>query len=543
LWLCAEKRLQSGLNGAILWRNGVGKRWAREQTTSGPRKDKNMNRTWRAWALLGSGFVTGISAYLVFNLVAVGNEAVTTPPNLTMDPSPLADVVKQATSYAPVIRQASPSVVNIYTERRVTPEMNPLMRDPMFRRFFGLPEEEQQPGGRGPSRVEQSLGSGVIVSENGFILTNNHVVEGADDVRVVLPDGRTDFDARVIGRDPQTDVAVLKIEATGLPAITITDSDNIEVGDVVLAIGNPFGIGQTVTKGIISATGRGGFGIVRYEDFIQTDASINRGNSGGALLDAQGRLIGINTFIMSGTGGNVGLGFAIPINMARNVMDLLIREGRVTRGYMGVELEPELTADLAKALKLPDRRGALVTSVMENTPAARAGLEPGDVIVEFNQRRVDDRRHLQLMVSQIPPGTETPVKVIRDGREEMLRIVLAEFPSEIAGGSPQEPPREEGRALWGIEVRDLTPELRRQFNVPQGVQGAAVVVEIDQESAAFRSGLRVGHVILEVNRQPITSAADVLRYGREAQGEAVLFRVWSGAGSRYLVITPNVEQR
>jgi serine protease Do len=506
------------------------------------RKRRNMNRTLRVWALLGSGFVTGISAYLIFNLVAVGNQAVTTPPTLVVDPAPLADAVKQATSYAPVIRQASPSVVNIYTERRVAREINPLLRDPMFRRFFGLPEEEQQPGRRGPSRVEQSLGSGVIVSENGFILTNNHVVDGADDVRVVLPDGRTEYDARVIGRDPQTDVAVLKIEATGLPAITITDSDNIEVGDVVLAIGNPFGIGQTVTKGIISATGRGGFGIVRYEDFIQTDASINRGNSGGALLDAQGRLIGINTFIMSGTGGNVGLGFAIPINMARNVMDLLVREGRVTRGYLGVELEPELTADLAKALRLPDRRGALVTSVMENTPASRAGIEPGDVIVEFNKRRVEDRRYLQLMVSQTLPGTETPLKVIRDGQEVMLTIVLAEFPSEIAGAGPQQPPREEERALWGIEVRNLTPELRRQFNVPQGVQGA-VVVEVDPESAAYRSGLRAGHVILEVGRRPVTSAADVLRFGREAEGEAVLFRVWSSAGSRYLVITPNAGQR
>jgi serine protease Do len=410
----------------------------------------------------------------------------------------------------------------------------------MFRRFFDLPGEDPQPGRGAPSRIEQSLGSGVIVSENGFILTNNHVVDGADEIKVILPDGRTEYAARVIGRDPQTDVAVLKIEATGLPAATLADSDGIEVGDVVLAIGNPFGVGQTVTQGIVSATGRGGFGIVRYEDFIQTDASINRGNSGGALLDAEGRLIGINTFIMSGTGGNVGLGFAIPINMARNVMDLLVREGRVTRGYLGVQLEPELTADLAKALNLPDRNGALITSVEEDTPAARADLQPGDVIIEFNQRRVQDRRHLQLMVSQTLPATETQLKVIRDGKEITLSITLGEFPSELAGADPVTPPDED--TLWGVEVQNLTPELRRQFSVPQGVQGA-LVLNVDPESAAYQGGLRPGQVILEINRRPVTNAADAVRLGRGARGETVLFRIWSNAGSRYLVITPEGDDR
>jgi serine protease Do len=495
------------------------------------------NKTLRTWALLGSGFASGIAAYLVINLAVIGNTPQSEPPTLAIDPTPLSQETKLATSFAPVIKNASPSVVNIFADRRVTREANPLLRDPMFRRFFGLPPgEEPQPGQGPPSRIEQSLGSGVIVSENGYILTNNHVVDGADEIKVVLPDGRTEYAANVIGRDPQTDVAVLKIEATGLPAATLADSDILEVGDVVLAIGNPFGIGQTVTMGIVSATGRGGFGIVRYEDFIQTDASINRGNSGGALLDAQGRLVGINTFIMSGTGGNVGLGFAIPINMARNVMDLLVREGRVTRGYLGVELEPELTADLARALKLPDRNGALVTSVLDDTPAARANLRPGDVIVEFNDRPIHDRRHLQLMVSQTPPGTQAEFEVIRDGKRITLNITLGEFPGERAAAQPPTPVEEE-ETQWGFEVGNLTPDLRRQFNVPQGVQGA-LVVSVDPQSAAARAGLRPGQVILEINRSPVTNAADVARLGRGTRGETVLFRIWSSAGSRYLVFVP-----
>jgi serine protease Do len=279
---------------------------------------------------------------------------------------------------------------------------------------------------------------------------------------------------------------------------------------------------------------------VRYEAFIHTDASINRGNSGGALLDAEGRLIGINTFIMSGTGANVGLGFAIPSNMARHVMNLLVQEGRVSRGYLGVELEPEITADLAKALKLPDRNGALVTSVMDDTPAARANLKPGDVIVEFNKRRVQDRRHLQLMVSQTAPSTKAELKVIRDGKQITLGITLGEFPSDLIAGEPVVTPDED--TLWGVELRNLTPELRRQFNVPQGVQGA-LVLNVDEASAAHRGGLRPGQVILEIDRSPVTNVADAARLGRGARGETVLFRVWSSSGSRYLVITPEPSDR
>ncbi|HEY6169556.1 MAG TPA: trypsin-like peptidase domain-containing protein, partial [Verrucomicrobiae bacterium] len=284
-------------------------------------------------------------------------------PRLHLDEKPLATAVKSSTSYAPVIKKAAPSVVNIYTTKtiRETRRMSPLFDDPFFRRFFGQ-EFDDRSSSRPRTHEEQSLGSGVIISEDGYLLTANHVVEGADEVKVALANDHTTFTAKVIGTDPQTDVAVIKVEATKLPAITIGDSDRLEVGDTVLALGNPFGVGQTVTMGIVSATGRGGFGIVDYEDFIQTDASINPGNSGGALIDAEGRLVGINTAILSRSGGNQGVGFAVPINLARSVMNRLVTDGKITRGFLGVNIQ-NVSAELAKEFKLGDQGGALVGGI------------------------------------------------------------------------------------------------------------------------------------------------------------------------------------
>jgi serine protease Do len=494
----------------------------------------------RPWALILSGFVGGLSVYLLVNLTPVGNAAQGAPPNLSVDSTPLSRETKLASSFAPVIKKASPSVVNIYTKKEVAQEMSPLMNDPFFRRFFGIPEQGQP--GRRPSRLEQSLGSGVIVSEDGYILTNNHVVDGADEIKVVLPNQREELDARIIGSDPRTDVAVLKVDATGLPAMILSDSDLLEVGDVVLAIGNPFALGQTVTMGIVSATGRGGFGVVDYEDFIQTDASINRGNSGGALVDAQGRLVGINTFIISGSGGNVGVGFAIPINMARNVMNLLIRDGRVARGYLGVQLQPEITPDLAKALNLSDRSGALIVDVGSDTPADKAGLKPNDLIVEFNKRSVQDRRQLQLMVSQTPPSTEAELKIIRDGKEQNVKVTLGDFPSELADSPLQPGAPGTSDILGGVEVADLTPELRQQFNIPRGVQGA-LVASVEPNSPAYREGLRPGNVILDINRSPVTNARDATRLSRQARDQTALLRVWTSTGSKFILINLTAEQR
>ena len=298
-------------------------------------------------------------ALLALTIVPLGSGAkpahtsgTTNPPALLkVDDSPLRHEVKAATSFAPVIKKVAPSVVNIYSTMTVRERALPFFNDPMWRHFFGDPSGDQ---GQPRTHREEGLGSGVIVTSDGYILTANHVVEGAEKIQVALASGEKEFDAKVVGADPATDTAVLKIDARDLPAITIADSDKLEVGDVVLAVGNPFAVGQTVTMGIVSGLGRGGFGINNYENFIQTDAAINPGNSGGALVDAEGRLVGINTAIFSRSGGNQGVGFAVPLNMARYVMDRLIKEGKVTRGYLGLSLQPEVTPALAKQFNLPN---------------------------------------------------------------------------------------------------------------------------------------------------------------------------------------------
>jgi serine protease Do len=276
-------------------------------------------------------------------------------------------------------------------------------------------------------RREQSLGSGVIVSQDGYILTNNHVVQGADEVKVALADEKTVLDAKIVGTDSHTDVAVIKVDGQNLAAITLTNSDQLEVGDVVLAIGDPFGVGQTVTMGIVSAKDRG-MGMVDYEDFIQTDASINPGNSGGALVDANGRLAGINTAILSRSGGNQGIGFAIPVNLARSVMEHIIVEGKVKRGYLGVKILA-LTPALAGQLNLPGQTGALVGDVTANSPGERAGLKKGDIVIAFDGKDVTDSRHLRLMVAEKAPGSKVSIKILRDGKEQMLTAELGELPS------------------------------------------------------------------------------------------------------------------
>src|ERR1017187_2268004 len=377
-------------------------------------------------------------------------------PWLTIQETPINRELKAATSVAPVVKKVASSVVNIYSTVTVHERPNQLFNDPFFRRFFG----EQFGGQTQPrSHREQSLGSGVIVSPDGYILTANHVVEGADKVKVALASGEKEFDAKVIGTDPATDTAVLKVDGKNLPAITIADSDKLEVGDVVLAVGNPFGVGQTVTMGIVSALGRGGFGINNYENFIQTDAAINLGNSGGPLVDAEGRLVGINTWIISGSGGSQGLGFAVPINMARYAMERLISEGKITRGYLGLELQAELTPELVKQLDLPNMNGALVTSVRPDSPAGKAGFKEADFVIEFNGQKVRDMRQLRLIVSQTAPGRKVTVRIVRDGKEKTLTAILGELPNEELARNGQTQPGQRGQsktdALDGVEVTDL----------------------------------------------------------------------------------------
>jgi serine protease Do len=469
--------------------------------------------------------------------------AVAATPKLKIDSTPLASDTRPSFTFRPIYEKVSRSVVNIYSTKTIRENLNisPFFEDPFFRQFFGGGPFQSVPR----ERREQALGSGVIISEDGYILTNNHVVEGADEIKVALADNLTKYDAKVVGTDPQTDIAVVKVEAKGLPAITITDSDNLGVGDVVLAIGNPFGVGQTVTMGIVSAKGRAGMGIVDYEDFIQTDASINPGNSGGALVDVGGRLVGINTAILTRTGGNQGVGFAVPANLACSVMEQLIEKGKVTRGYLGVMIQP-VTPELAKEFKLSGNSGALVGEVTKDSPADKAGLKEGDVVVQFNGKKVTDSRHLRLMVSQTAPGTGVELKVLRDGKEQSFSVKLGELPSEglaKADGRPGGLRRSRGAdALDGVTVDDLNARTREQFNIPFGVRGA-VVTDVDASSPAATAGLRPGDVILEINRQRVTSADEALKRSEEVKGDQVLLRVWSGGGSHYLVVEARPAKR
>src|SRR6266540_1351589 len=371
--------------------------------------------------------------------------------------TPLERQTKFTASFSPVVKKVAPSVVNVFTTKTVRnpwPEVTPFFDDPFFRRFFGQPFGDNE-GRRQPRTFkERSLGSGVIVTRDGYLLTNNHVVDGADEIKVARDKDKKQFTAKIVGRDPKTDIAVLKIDAKDLPFITFADSDKLEVGDVVLALGNPFGIGQTVTMGIVSATGRGGMNIEDYEDFIQTDAAINPGNSGGALVDAEGRLIGINTAIFSRTGGNQGIGFAIPANLARDVMNSLVTDGKVTRGYFGVMIQ-DVTPALARKLDLKQRKGALVGDVVPKGPADKAGIQSGDVVTELDGTPVTDSRHLKLAVARAKPGEHVRVKVLRDGSTKTLDVTVKELPDSEPLAKSDSHRGDDSEALKGVAVADI----------------------------------------------------------------------------------------
>lgn len=451
---------------------------------------------------------------------------------IKQDDTPLPEDVKARTSFAPVAKKVAPSVVNVYSTRQVpTRAPVPFFNDPLFRRFFGGEGLEPRP------RTQEGLGSGVIVSEDGYIITNHHVVDEASEIRVATVSG-SEYPARVVGTDPATDIAVLKVDQTGLQPLVLADSTKLEVGDTVLAVGNPFGIGQTVTVGIISGLGRG-MGIVDYEDFIQTDASINPGNSGGALTDVLGRLVGVNTAILSRTGGNQGVGFAVPEHIVRNVMDQIIRNGHVTRGYMGVYIQP-LTPELAKAFNVEVQKGALVASVSPRSPAADAGLKEGDVITEFNGKEITDSRNLRLLVAQTPPGTKAPVKFLRDGKEQQAQVTLGELETEeLAQGTGSRGPSTgsaRSGVLEGVQITELTPQIRRQLGIPNEVEGV-IITEVEPGSAAERAGLEPGAVIEEVNRKPVRSLQDAIAsLRRSEENGAVLLRVWKEGATRYVVL-------
>jgi serine protease Do len=489
------------------------------------------NHPIRRLAVLAASGAAVVASVALFIAPRSKAQSVLLPP---VDERPLVRDSSNHASFAPVVKRVSPGVVKVFTTTKVHRTAysgQPGMED-MLRHFFGDDSQGRMPRQDRNAPHQQGVGSGVIVSRDGYILTNNHVVDGADEVKVGLQDGR-EFTAKVIGRDPKSDVAVVKIDAKDLPAVAMADSDKVEVGDVVLAIGNPFGIGQTVTTGIVSATGRANMGL-DYEDFIQTDAAINPGNSGGALVDAEGRLIGINTAILSRSGGNQGIGFAIPANMARDVMTSLVKDGHVTRGYLGVGIQ-NVTPALAKKFDLKNTSGALVGEVASGAPAEKAGIKVGDVITDFNGKAVTDGQHLRLEVARTAPGESVPVKVLRDGSAKTFEVTVKALPGTETVAAAEKTSAEDDGTLNGVTVGNLDRETRQEFQVPENVRGA-VISELEPDSAAAEAGLQRGDVILEINRKPVRSADEAVRLTEKGADKITLVRVWRNGASRFVVV-------
>jgi len=395
--------------------------------------------------------------------------------------------------WADVVEKAVPAVVNISSKKVVKTNVaiSPFFSDPFFRQFFG--DEFLRRFNVPRERVERSLGSGVIVSRDGYILTNNHLVGKAEEVQVVLPDGR-EFDAKIVGTDPRSDVAVVKIDGEDLPTIPLGDSGELRLGEIVLAIGYPFGIGQTVTMGIVSALGRSNLNIVDYEDFIQTDAAINPGNSGGALINTRGELVGINTAILSRSGGYQGIGFAIPINMAQSIMESIIKYGKVIRGWLGVVIQ-DVTPQMADMFGLKKAQGVIISDVQEDSPAAKGGIKRGDVVLSYNGRHVKNMTEFRQMVSSTKPGTKVDIVVLRDGKEKKLKVKIGEMPAR------------------GVVITAVSPDSR-----------------------AADAGLREGDVIIEVNRVRVKDMDDFRSVVKRVKGNKVLLLVYRNGSHFYILL-------
>ena len=442
-------------------------------------------------------------------------------------------------NFVEIAKSVKPAVVNIAATRSgksgESPHGSPL-DDPFFRKFFGDEFFKRDAPQREPR--ERGQGSGVIVEANGLIITNNHVVSKADEIRVFLSDKR-EFKGKLIGTDTKTDIAIVKIEATGLPTVPWADSDQLEVGEYVLAVGSPFGLTQTVTMGIVSAVGRASMGIAEYEDFIQTDAAINPGNSGGALVNVRGELVGINTAIFSQSGGNMGIGFAVPSNLSRAVMDQLVRTGKVVRGWLGVAIQ-DLSAELAAQFGITDTKGVLVSDVMEDSPAKKAGFERADVIIEYDGKPMDSPTHLRNAVAQTPIGKKVSVKLIRDKKPKTIEVTIVEQPKSL--GQPGAEESRESAAPTGIlsdiDVRELNEELASRYGLKAADRGV-VVIRVKSGSTAEEMGVREGDIILEVNRKTVSSLKS---YEQAASGlakdQAVLLLLKRKGQAIYLTLRP-----
>ena len=481
----------------------------------------HLTRSFRAVtaAVLLVAATAAVSGLIGFHTAgAAGSPAIVAPVSTAAD-RPLNSLRDLSNAFVEIARDVNPSVVTVFSER-VMRARNP------FGGLFGFQQDAPAQEFR-----QRGHGSGIVVSNDGYILTNNHVVQGADTIYVRTID-ETQYAAKVIGVDPKTDIAVIKIDADGLTPIEIGDSDDLQVGEWVLAIGSPLSanLAQTVTQGIVSAKGRANVGLADYEDFIQTDAAINPGNSGGPLVNLDGRMVGINTAIVSRSGGFQGIGFAVPINMARNVMESLIKTGHVVRGWLGVSIQ-DITPSMSRALDLENTHGAIVGEVVEDSPADKAGFEEGDVIVALDNRDIQNSTELRNAVAETPPGTDVAVTVLRDNRSRVLDVTLGELPDDNApiGGALEE--------LLGFSVSPMTRDLAEKYGIDSRAQGV-VVTEVDGTSAAYREGLREGDVILSVNRRRISSVGDFnsLLDGAAA-GDDVLLRILRNRNSFYMAFT------
>jgi len=418
---------------------------------------------------------------------------------------------------APMLKSVMPGVVNISTKSFVTVTQNPLFSDPFFRRFFDLPRQVPR------QKQNQSLGSGVIIdAKKGFVLTNNHVVDKADEITVTLRDGRQ-FIAKLIGTDPEVDLAVLQISPDKLTALKMANSDEVEVGDFVIAIGNPFGLGQTVTSGIVSALGRSGLGIEGYEDFIQTDASINPGNSGGALVDSNGKLVGINTAIVGPSGGNVGIGFAIPSNMVSDIMQHIVKYGEVRRGQLGVYIQ-DITPELAEALNLKTSKGAVIAQIVKNSPAEKAGIRPGDVVISVNGKTIKDGAQLRNEIGIQSLNSKLTLDFIRKGKKRRITVELEMPPKTVADAGNL------SKFLAGVQLGSISS----QHPLKRHVRGVEVL-SITLNSPAASVGLRKGDIIVSVNQRAVENIEDV-RAAAKTHTKGILLNIRRGNQALFLVV-------
>ena len=441
-------------------------------------------------------------------------------------------------SYADVVNRVAPAVVTIRSARVVrAPRQYPFFDDPFFRDFFG-----DRFGGGAPAQrqqIQRGLGSGVVITKDGYILTNHHVIDGAEEIKIEMTNNR-DYDAKLIGDDPRSDLAVLKINANDLPMLTLGDSDRVRVGDVALAVGNPLGIGQTVTAGIISAKGRTtGLSDGSFESFLQTDAPINQGNSGGALVATSGELIGINSQIVSPTGGNIGIGFAIPANMARSVAEQLIKGGKVRRGHLGVSIQP-VTSEMAANLGLKEARGVIVNYVEPGSPADRAGIKQGDVITVINGNQIDDPNSLRNIIASAGPGAEVTIIFLRDGHEQQVRATLGELTNQTnvrptSGSQPGGSSSDE--ESLGMTITPMTPELAERLGLRRDAAGL-VIKDVSPTGPAANAGLQPGDVIEQINRQPARSQEDLKSAVSRAGSRPLLLFINRRGSGLYATLRP-----